>query len=71
MQYELIIGIDPAGIRSNGIAIYSNETNRIIYMETFNTTHVFERKNCFKRILLIIKEQFFYKQILVIVENFF
>ncbi|WP_400254499.1 hypothetical protein [Spiroplasma endosymbiont of Cleonymus obscurus] len=66
MQYDLIIGIDPAGI-----VIYSNETNRIIYMETFNTTHVFESKNRFKRILSIIKEQFFDKKILVIVENLF
>ncbi|WP_174481141.1 hypothetical protein [Spiroplasma endosymbiont of Danaus chrysippus] len=71
MQYDLIIGIDPAGIGNNGIVIYSNETNRIIYTETFNTTHVFESKNRFKRILSIIKEQFFDKKILVIVENFF
>ncbi|MBP1528831.1 MAG: hypothetical protein H9Q65_06290 [Spiroplasma ixodetis] len=71
MQYDLIIGIDPAGIGNNGIVIYSNETNMIIYMETFNTTHVFESKNCYKRILSIIKEQFFDKKILVIVKNFF
>ncbi len=40
-------------------------------METFNTTHIFESKNCYKRILAIIKEQFFDKKMLVIVENFF
>ncbi len=30
MQYDLIIGIDPAGIGNNGIVIYSNETNNIV-----------------------------------------
>ncbi len=27
MQYDLIIGIDPAGIGNNGMVIYSSETN--------------------------------------------
>ncbi|WP_425377404.1 hypothetical protein [Spiroplasma endosymbiont of Aleiodes alternator] len=29
MQYDLIIGIDPAGIGNNGMVIYSSETNNI------------------------------------------
>ncbi len=62
MQYDLIIGIDPAGIGNNLIVIYSNETNKIIYMETFNTTDIFESKNCYKRRLSIIKELFFDKK---------
>ncbi|WP_339040008.1 hypothetical protein [Spiroplasma endosymbiont of Andrena trimmerana] len=33
MEYELIIGIDPAGIGNNGIVIYSNETNNIFLMK--------------------------------------
>ncbi len=31
MQYDLIIGIDRAGIGNNGIVIYSNETNNICF----------------------------------------
>ncbi len=62
MQCDLIIGIDPVGIGNNGIIIYSNETNKIIYMEAFNTTHIFESKNCYRRILSINKEHFFIKK---------
>ncbi|WP_338987697.1 hypothetical protein [Spiroplasma endosymbiont of Dasysyrphus albostriatus] len=64
MQYDLIIGIDPAGIGNNGIVIYSNETNNIVFNETFNTLTVLWTKN-------IYKEKFIDKKILVIVENFF
>ncbi|WP_339040129.1 hypothetical protein [Spiroplasma endosymbiont of Andrena trimmerana] len=41
MQYDLIIGIDPAGI-----VIYSHETNNITFNETFKTKTVLERLNC-------------------------
>ncbi|WP_425380731.1 hypothetical protein [Spiroplasma endosymbiont of Polydrusus pterygomalis] len=71
MQYELIIGIDPAGIGSNGIIIYSNETNNIIFNETFKAETVLESKNLFKEYFLTIKQEFNNKKILVIVENFF
>lgn len=71
MQYELIIGIDPAGIGNNGIVIYSNETNNIIFNETFKTKTVLESKNQFKKYFSLIKKQFDNKKILVIVENFF
>lgn len=71
MQYDLIIGIDPAGIGSNGIIIYSNETNNIIFNETFKSKTVLESKNLFKECFLKIKKQFINKKILVIVENFF
>ncbi|WP_338978871.1 MULTISPECIES: hypothetical protein [unclassified Spiroplasma] len=64
MQYDLIIGIDPAGIGNNGIVIYSNETNNIVFNETFNTLTVLWTKNMYK-------EKFIDKKILVIVENFF
>lgn len=71
MQYELIIGIDPAGIGTSGIVIYSNETNNIIFNETFKTKTVLESKNLFKKYFSLIKKQFPNKKILVIVENFF
>lgn len=71
MQYELIIGIDPAGIGTSGIVIYSNETNNIIFNETFKTKNVLESKNLFKKYFSLIKKQFPNKKILVIVENFF
>ncbi|WP_375317032.1 hypothetical protein [Spiroplasma endosymbiont of Virgichneumon dumeticola] len=71
MQYDLIIGIDPAGIGNNGIVIYSSETNIIIFNETFKTKTVLESKNLFKEYFLIIKQHFENKKILVIVENFF
>ncbi|BDT04987.1 hypothetical protein [Spiroplasma ixodetis] len=71
MQYDLIIGIDPAGIGSNGIVIYSNETNNIVFNETFKTKTILESKNQFKEYFLTIKQQFDNKKILVIVENFF
>lgn len=71
MQYDLIIGIDPAGISNNGIVIYSSETNNIIFNETFKTKTVLESKNLFKEYFLIIKQHFENKKILVIVENFF
>ncbi|WP_375316854.1 hypothetical protein [Spiroplasma endosymbiont of Virgichneumon dumeticola] len=71
MQYDLIIGIDPAGIGNNGIVIYSSETNNIIFNETFKTKTVLESKNLFKEYFLIIKQHFENKKILVIVENFF
>ncbi|MBP1526648.1 MAG: hypothetical protein H9Q66_01775, partial [Spiroplasma ixodetis] len=48
MQYDLIIGIDPAGIGNNGIVIYSNETNNIVFNETFNTLTVLWTKNIYK-----------------------
>ncbi|WP_342272900.1 hypothetical protein [Spiroplasma endosymbiont of Acasis viretata] len=71
MQYDLIIGIDPAGIGNNGIVIYSNETNNIIFNETFNTLTVLWTKNMYKEKFQLIKEKFIDKKILVIVENFF
>lgn len=71
MQYDLIIGIDPAGIGTSGIIIYSNETNNIIFNETFKAKTVLESKNQFKEYFLTIKKQFDNKKILVIVENFF
>jgi hypothetical protein len=71
MQYELIIGIDPAGIGTSGIVIYSNETNNIIFNEIFKTKNVLESKNLFKKYFLLIKKKFPTKKILVIVENFF
>ncbi len=71
MKYDLIIGIDPAGIGSNGIIIYSNETNNIIFNKTFKTKTVLESKNLFKECFLTIKQQFDNRKILVIVENFF
>ncbi|WP_375317893.1 hypothetical protein [Spiroplasma endosymbiont of Virgichneumon dumeticola] len=71
MQYDLIIGIDPAGIGNNGIVIYSSETNNIIFNETFKTKTILESKNLFKEYFLIIKQHFENKKILVIVENFF
>ncbi|WP_342218668.1 hypothetical protein [Spiroplasma endosymbiont of Amphimallon solstitiale] len=71
MQYELIIGIDPAGIGNNGIVIYSNETNNIIFNETFKAKTVLESKNIYKEYFELIKKQFDNKKILVIVENFF
>ncbi|WP_342276869.1 hypothetical protein [Spiroplasma endosymbiont of Nebria brevicollis] len=71
MKYELIIGIDPAGIGTSGIVIYSNETNNIIFNETFKTKTVLESKNLFKEYFLIIKQHFENEKILVIVENFF
>ncbi|WP_339039551.1 hypothetical protein [Spiroplasma endosymbiont of Andrena trimmerana] len=64
MQYDLIIGIDPAGIGNNGMVIYSSETNNIVFNETFNTLTVLWTKNMYK-------EKFIDKKILVIVENFF
>ncbi|WP_339042626.1 hypothetical protein [Spiroplasma endosymbiont of Apeira syringaria] len=48
MQYDLIIGIDPAGIGNNGIVIYSNEINNIVFNETFKTKTVLESKNLYK-----------------------
>ncbi|WP_210377611.1 hypothetical protein, partial [Borreliella garinii] len=66
-----IIGIDPAGIGSNGIVIYSNETNNIIFNETFKTKTVLESKNLYKEYFLLIKKHSNNKKILVIVENFF
>ncbi|WP_342219105.1 hypothetical protein [Spiroplasma endosymbiont of Amphimallon solstitiale] len=71
MQYELIIGIDPAGIGNNGIVIYSNETNNIIFNEKFKAKTVLESKNIYKKYFSLIKKQFPNKKILVIVENFF
>ncbi|WP_338979121.1 hypothetical protein [Spiroplasma endosymbiont of Panzeria rudis] len=71
MQYDLIIGIDSAGIGSNGIIIYSNETNNIVFNETFKTKTVLKSKNLFKEYFLLIKKHFDNKKILVIVENFF
>ncbi|WP_425377018.1 hypothetical protein [Spiroplasma endosymbiont of Aleiodes alternator] len=71
MQYELIIGIDPAGIGNNGIVIYSNETNNIIFNETFKTKTVLESKNMYKEYFQLIQKQFINQKILVIVENFF
>ncbi|WJG70899.1 hypothetical protein [Spiroplasma ixodetis] len=71
MKYNLIIGIDPAGIGNNGIVIYSNETNNIVFNETFKTKTVLESKNLFKEYFLLIKKHFDNKKILVIVENFF
>ncbi|WP_458258690.1 hypothetical protein [Spiroplasma endosymbiont of Dactylopius coccus] len=68
---ELIIGIDPAGIGNNGIVIYSNETNNIVFNETFNTLTVLWTKNIYKEKFQLIKEKFIDKKILVIVENFF
>ncbi|WP_342261301.1 hypothetical protein [Spiroplasma endosymbiont of Notiophilus biguttatus] len=47
MQYDSIIGIDPAGIGNNGIVIYSNETNNIVFNETLKTKTVLESKNLF------------------------
>ncbi|WP_338974300.1 hypothetical protein [Spiroplasma endosymbiont of Tricholauxania praeusta] len=71
MEYDLIIGIDPAGIGNNGIVIYSNETNNIVFNETFKTKTVLESKNIYKEYFKLIKKQFINKKILVIVENFF
>lgn len=69
-KYQLIIGIDPAGIGSNGIVIYSNETNNIIFNETFKTKTILETKNLYKEYFELIKK-IKNKKILVIVENFF
>ncbi|WP_338986663.1 hypothetical protein [Spiroplasma endosymbiont of Dasysyrphus albostriatus] len=72
MQYELIIGIDPAGIGNNGIVIYSNETNNIVFNETFKTKTLLESKNMYKEYFLLTKKHFINSnKILVIVENFF
>ncbi|WP_338961908.1 MULTISPECIES: hypothetical protein [unclassified Spiroplasma] len=71
MQYELIIGIDPAGIGNNGIVIYSNETNNIIFNEIFKTKTVLESKNMYKEYFQLIQKQFINQKILIIVENFF
>ncbi|WDA53622.1 MAG: hypothetical protein PPFGHCPK_01323 [Spiroplasma endosymbiont of Drosophila atripex] len=71
MQYDLIIGIDPAGIGTSGIIIYSNETNNIVFNETFKTKTVLESKNLYKEYFWLIRKQFIDKKILVIVENFF
>lgn len=71
MQYDLIIGIDPAGIGNNGIVIYSNKTNNIIFNETFKTKNILASKNIYKEYFELIKKQFINKKILVIVENFF
>ena len=32
MKYNLIIGINPAGIGNNGVVIYSNETLIIFFL---------------------------------------
>lgn len=71
MQYDLIISVDPAGIGSNGIVIYSNETNKIIYHETFQAKTVLENKNIYKEKLMYFKTLLGNKKVLVIVENFF
>lgn len=71
MQYDLIIGIDPAGIGNNGIVIYSSETNNIIFNETFKTKTILESKNLYKEKLMQFKTLLGNKKILVIVENFF
>ncbi|WP_338973724.1 hypothetical protein [Spiroplasma endosymbiont of Tricholauxania praeusta] len=71
MQYDLIIGIDPAGIGNNGMVIYSSETNNITFNETFKTKTVLESKNIYKEYFKLIKKQFINQKILVIVENFF
>ncbi|WP_425376885.1 hypothetical protein [Spiroplasma endosymbiont of Aleiodes alternator] len=68
MKYDLIIGIDPAGIGNNGIVIYSNETNNIVFNGTFNTLTVLWTKNMYKEKLQLIQEKFIDKKILVIVE---
>ncbi|WP_338973653.1 hypothetical protein [Spiroplasma endosymbiont of Tricholauxania praeusta] len=71
MQYDLIIGIDPAGIGNNGMVIYSSETNNITFNETFKIKTVLESKNIYKEYFKLIKKQFINQKILVIVENFF
>lgn len=71
MQYDLIIGIDPAGIGNSGVVIYSNETNNIIYYETFEAKTILESKNLYKEKLMQFKTLLGNKKILVIVENFF
>ncbi|WP_342276414.1 hypothetical protein [Spiroplasma endosymbiont of Nebria brevicollis] len=71
MHYELIIGIDPAGIGNSGVVIYSNETNNIIYYETFQAKTILESKNLYKEKLMQFKTLLGNKKILVIVENFF
>ncbi|WP_338961482.1 hypothetical protein [Spiroplasma endosymbiont of Lasioglossum villosulum] len=71
MQYDLIIGIDPAGIGNNGIVIYSNETNSIVLNKTFKTKTILESKDFYKIYFQITKNKFIDKKILVIVENFF
>lgn len=71
MQYDLIIGIDPAGIGNNGIVIYSNETNNIVFNETFKTKTVLESKDMYKEYFLIVKHHFDNKKVLVIVEDFY
>ncbi|WP_338973759.1 hypothetical protein [Spiroplasma endosymbiont of Tricholauxania praeusta] len=58
MQYDLIIGIDPAGIGNNGMVIYSSETNNITFNETFKTKTVLESKNIYKEYFKLIKKQF-------------
>lgn len=58
MKYDLIIGIDPAGIGNNGIVIYSHETNNIIFNETFNTLTVLWTKNMYKKYFLTIQHHF-------------
>ncbi|WP_342253073.1 hypothetical protein [Spiroplasma endosymbiont of Zeiraphera isertana] len=55
MKYDLIIGIDPAGIGDNGIVIYSNENNNIVFNETFKTKTVLETKNIYKEYFKLIK----------------
>ncbi|WP_339046896.1 hypothetical protein [Spiroplasma endosymbiont of Colias croceus] len=71
MKYDLIIGIDPAGIGNNGIVIYSSETNSILFYNTFKTKTVLESKNFYKKHLSGIKKFFDNHKILVTVENFF
>ncbi|WP_174480105.1 hypothetical protein [Spiroplasma endosymbiont of Danaus chrysippus] len=71
MQYEIKIGIDPAGIGNNGIIIYSNETNNIIFHETFQAKTILECKNIYKEKLLYFKKFLNNKKVLVSVENFY
>ncbi|WP_342267047.1 hypothetical protein [Spiroplasma endosymbiont of Villa modesta] len=62
MQYDLIIGIDPAGIGNNGMVIYSSETNNIVFNETFNTLTVLWTKNMYKEKLQLIKKNLLIKK---------
>ncbi|BET38659.1 hypothetical protein [Spiroplasma ixodetis] len=71
MQYEIKIGIDPAGIGNNGIVIYSNETNNIIFRETFQAKTILECKNIYKEKLKYFKKFLNNKKVLVSVENFY
>jgi len=71
VEYKVIIGIDPAGIGTSGIIIYSNEINKIIYNETFQAKTVEESKNIYKERLIYFKTLLVNKKVLVIVENFF